>query len=205
MTRAMRAGVSSLLEGSTQSRFSSNLPHDAGPVGRRVVVELFLQLVLDQRPFLLDDKDLFQAIGEGAHAGGLQRPGHADLVDPQPDLGGKSLVDAQILKRLADVEIGFAGGHDPEPRLGAVEDHLVETVVPRERQGGVELVLMEPMLLLQPLVRPADRETPSGISKSGRPISTRCGSTVIEAELSMISAVVLKPTHSPENRDMAKP
>ena len=45
------------------------------------VVELLLQLVLDDLPLLLDDEDLLQAFGELAHAFGLERPGHRDLVD----------------------------------------------------------------------------------------------------------------------------
>src|SRR3712207_9504906 len=67
------------------------------------VVELLLELVLDDLALLLDDQDLFQALGEVPHALGVQRPGHADLEDAQPDLGGERLVDAERVERLADV------------------------------------------------------------------------------------------------------
>ena len=78
------------------------------------VIELLLQLVLHQRALLLDDQDLLEAFGEMAHAVALQRPGHADLVDGEADLGGVGVVDAEIVERLADVEIGFAAGDDAE-------------------------------------------------------------------------------------------
>src|SRR3546814_6798675 len=40
------------------------------------VVELLLHLVLDDRALLLDDQDLFQALGKAPDALALQRPGH---------------------------------------------------------------------------------------------------------------------------------
>ena len=52
------------------------------------VVQLLLHLALDEGALLLDDEDLLQALGELAHALGLQRPGHADLVDADADVGG---------------------------------------------------------------------------------------------------------------------
>ena len=81
------------------------------------VVELLLQLVLDDLPLLLDDEDLLQAFGEVAHALGLERPGHRDLVDADADLGSEPLVDAEVVERLAHVEVALAGRDDAEPRL----------------------------------------------------------------------------------------
>jgi len=47
---------------------------------------------------------------------------------------------------------------------------------------------------------------PGGISKSvGSTIFTRDGSLLIEAELSTVSEIALKPTQQPEKRDSAKP
>jgi len=47
---------------------------------------------------------------------------------------------------------------------------------------------------------------PGGISKSsGRMILMRSGSLSIEAELSTVSLIALKPTQQPEKRDSAKP
>ena len=64
------------------------LADDAGPDVVAPVVELLLQLVLDDLPLFLDDEDLVEALGELAHALGLERPGHRDLVDADADLGG---------------------------------------------------------------------------------------------------------------------
>ena len=81
------------------------------------VVELLLQLVLDDLPLFLDDQDFLEAFGELAHAFGLERPGHRDLVHADADLGGVGLGDAEVVERLPHVEIALAGGDDAEPRL----------------------------------------------------------------------------------------
>jgi type II secretory pathway component PulM len=59
---------------------------------------------------------------ELAHAVGLQRPGHADLEQAQADLGGERGVDAEVVERLAHVEVGLAAGDDAQPRPRAVVD-----------------------------------------------------------------------------------
>ena len=123
------------------------------------VIELFLELVLDQRPFFLDDENLFQPFGEAADAFAFQRPGHADLVDGQADFLGECLVDAEIFQRLHDVEVGFAGGYDAEAAVRPVDDSPVEIVGPRIGQRGVQFMAVQALFLHQRLVRPADIET----------------------------------------------
>src|SRR3546814_15934020 len=56
------------------------------------VVELLLHLVLDDRALLLDDQDLFQALGKAPDALALPRPGHADLVRSEERRVGKECV-----------------------------------------------------------------------------------------------------------------
>src|SRR5690606_23611924 len=90
-------------------------PHVLAPV-----VELLLQLVLDDGALLLDDEDLLEPLGEAADAVALQGPGHADLVETDPDLRGVRLVDAEVLQGLTHVEIGLARRDDDDPLLGAV-------------------------------------------------------------------------------------
>src|SRR5207253_8919129 len=97
------------------------------PVGRPVV-ELFFQLALDDRALLLDDEDFLESFGKTADAFGLERPRHRDLVEAQPDRLRFRRADAEILERLAHVEIGFAGRDDAEARLWAVDDNPVEPV-----------------------------------------------------------------------------
>ena len=72
------------------------------------VVELLLQLVFDDLALLLDDEDLVEAFGELAHAFGLERPRHRDLEDADADLGGVGFGDAEVVERLAHVEIALA-------------------------------------------------------------------------------------------------
>ena len=88
------------------SPLSSNLPIDARAHVLAPVVELFLELVFDELALFLDDQDFLQPFGEVAHAFRFQRPDHADLVEADADLGGERVVDAEIVERLAHVEIG---------------------------------------------------------------------------------------------------
>ena len=64
------------------------LAEHARPLGQ--VVELLLDLRLDQRALLLDHQDQVEALGELEHALRLERPGHADLVDPDAELLGRT-------------------------------------------------------------------------------------------------------------------
>ena len=134
------------------------LADDAGPHILAPIVKLLLELVFDDRPLFLDDEDFLEPLGEMAHALALQGPGHADLVDGQADLGRQILVDAEIVERLADIEIGLAGGDDAEAAPGAVDDGAIELVRAGEGEGGVELVLVQPHFLIERRVGPADVE-----------------------------------------------
>ncbi len=140
------------------------LADDPGPNALVPVIELFLELVFHQRALFLDDQDLFQPLGEMAHAIALQRPGHAHLVDDEADFGGVRFVDAEIVERLADIEIGFAAGDDAKAPLRAIHHHAIELVGPGKGECRIELVLVQAHLLLQRLgggeggLRPADVE-----------------------------------------------
>ena len=72
------------------------------------VEQLLLDLIFDDLAALLDDEDFLEADGEIAHAFRLQRPGHADLVKPKPDLGGDLLGDPEFAQRLTDVLVALA-------------------------------------------------------------------------------------------------
>jgi hypothetical protein len=101
------------------------------PVGRRVVKDAD-QLVFQVRALLLDHDHFLQAFGEAPRALGLQRPGHADLVETDAERPAALFGQAEIFERLARVEIGLAGGHDADARLGArlggIDHHPVEAV-----------------------------------------------------------------------------
>src|SRR6185369_4819099 len=72
------------------------------------VEQLLLDLVLDDLAALFDDEDFFESDSEFAHAFRLQRPGHADLVKPEPDLGRDLLGDPKFAQRLTDVLVALA-------------------------------------------------------------------------------------------------
>ena len=117
---------------------------------------MFLKLILDQGALLLDDENFLHAFRETANALPFERPAHRDLVNAKPDFRRVGLVDSQILKGLPDVEVGFSGGDDAQPRVRAADGDAVELVGSRERQGRVDLVFVEPLLLGQRRIRPTD-------------------------------------------------
>jgi hypothetical protein len=132
------------------------LADHARPSGRRVVVHLLLELILDQRALLLDDDDVAEPVFEAAHALGLEGPGHGDLVEADADIGRLALVDAQVLQRLTHVEKSLAGRDDPEPGVRAVDDDAVERVRAVEGERRVELVAVQAQFLLERRIGPAD-------------------------------------------------
>ena len=83
------------------------------------VEQFLLDLVLDDLAPFFDDEDLFETDRKIAYAFRLQRPGHADLVEPKSDLGGDLLGDAEFAQRLADILIALAGGHDADSARSA--------------------------------------------------------------------------------------
>ena len=72
------------------------------------VEQLLLDLVFDDLAALFDDEYLFEADGEIAYAFRLQRPGHADLVKPQANLGGDLFRDAEFAQRLTYILVALA-------------------------------------------------------------------------------------------------
>ena len=85
-----------------------HLADDAGPDVVAPVEQLLLDLIFDDLAALLDDENLFETDGEFAHAFRLQRPGHADLVKPQADLGGDLLGNPQFAQRLTNILVALA-------------------------------------------------------------------------------------------------
>ena len=140
ITRDIVAGDSSFAAGNSHSPVFVELADDARARRLVPVIQLLLQLILDQRPLFLDDNDLFQPAGELPRAVLLERPDHADLVEPDADPGGLVVVDAQILQRLPDIEIGLAAGRDAEARPGAVDYYPVDPVGPGEGERGIGFV-----------------------------------------------------------------
>ncbi len=133
------------------------MPASARP--RRERIEELDELVLDDGTLFLDDENFLEAVGEGARARGLERPAHADLVQANAERAGARVVDAEFLERLPHVEIALARGGDAEARLGRVEDRAIERVDARKRAHGVHLGAVQPALLVERRVGPAQIET----------------------------------------------
>ena len=92
-------------------------------------IELLADLDLDQRALLLDHHDQVESIGEGLRLRRIDRPGAGELEQADAQVIGADLVDAEILQRLSDIEIGFADGGDADPRLpAAMGDDAVQPV-----------------------------------------------------------------------------
>src|SRR5581483_10738112 len=81
------------------------------------VEQFLLDLVFDDLAPFLDDEDFLQSDREFAHALRLQRPGHADLVKPQADLGRDFRRDAEFTQRLPYILIALARSHDAKARV----------------------------------------------------------------------------------------
>ena len=151
MAMAMSLGSSAPLTGKSQSPSSSFLPMQIGWFGG--AVKLLADLHLDQRALLLDDDDQVEAAREVDELALRERPRAGDLVEPQPHVVRLDLVDAELVERLAHVEIGLADGDDADLRVAAAgEDDAVEVVGAHEGQHGVALVVLEPRLLLEDAV-----------------------------------------------------
>ena len=122
----------------------------------RPVVHRLLHLRFDEGALLLDDDDVLEAVGELADADRLERPGHADLVDADADVGRGFRVDAEVFERLQHVEIALAGGDDAQARLRRIDHDAVDAVRARERARGLDCVLVQAHLLVQRRIGPAD-------------------------------------------------
>ena len=122
-------------------------------------VENFLDLALDQRPLLLDDDDQVEALAEAANGFRLDRPGAGELEEAHAEIGGADFVDAEVVERLQDVEVALAGRGNADPRPAATgKHHAVGRVGAQEGGERRQLVLEEPLFLLQGMVAAADRE-----------------------------------------------
>src|SRR5580704_15821521 len=136
------------------------LADDAGANVFTPIVELLLELVLDDGPFLLDDENFLEPLGKMPDALALQRPGHRNLVEAEADLRGMLVVNPEIVERLAHVEVGFAGSDDSEARPGTIDDDAVEPIGACESQCRVKLVFMQPEFLIERLIGPANIQSP---------------------------------------------
>ena len=80
-------------------------------------VKLLAHLHFDQRALLLDHDDEVEALREIGEFLPADRPRAGDLENAQAEIVAFDLVDAELVERLAHVEIGLAGGDDADLRI----------------------------------------------------------------------------------------
>ena len=92
------------------------LPDDPGaaPVGERI--EGVANLELGEGHLLLDDEDLLESVRELAHRLRVERVGHRELQNRDPEIVRRPVVDPEVEEGLADVVPRLAGRDDPVPR-----------------------------------------------------------------------------------------
>ena len=122
-------------------------------------VQLLAHLDFDERALLLDDDDQIEPGGEFGKLAPADRPGASDLVKPDAQLVAGDLVDAELVERLADVEIALAGGDDADLRIAAARgDGVVDLVGAQKGEHGVALEIVQPRFLGQDRIVEADVE-----------------------------------------------
>ena len=177
------------------------------PVGR-LVIESVRQLLLDDRAFLLEHQQLLVTTTERERRIRLERPDHADLVEPDAERPSPTLVDAELAQGLAHIQVGLARGDDAEGAPLAVEHDTVESIGAREGLRGGQLEVDEPTLHRQreeiaaPTVETARRHL--DIRPAGRSAPDRGPTSTVRVS-SMVSVTALNPTQRPEKRDSAMP
>ena len=94
-------------------------------------VKFLAHLHFDQRALLLDHDDQIEAGGELGELAPADRPRAADLVEPDAELVAPDLVDPELVERLTDIEIAFAGGDDADLRIAAARSDQVIDLLAR--------------------------------------------------------------------------
>ena len=103
------------------------LAGDLGALVGRQVVQRVAQLRLDEAALLLDHQQRALAAGEVAQPLGLQRPGHADLVQRQLRMA----LQPQRAQRVQRVRMRAPDGDQADRRIGRAEHQPVQPVGPR--------------------------------------------------------------------------
>src|SRR6202034_2987453 len=104
---------------------------------------------------LFDDENLFKPDRKFPHALRLQRPGHADLVKAQSDLGGDFRRDAEFAQGLADIFVTLTRRHDAETRVRRIHGDAVDLVGAGKGDRGKALIVLQASVLIEAVVGPA--------------------------------------------------
>ena len=106
-------------------------------------IEIFAQLHLDQRALFLHHDHGFEAAREIGDVPVVERPRAADLEQADAEPGRFGLVDAEVVQRLAHIEIALADGDDADARrTAALVDQPVQPVGMDEGADGGALIFV---------------------------------------------------------------
>ena len=129
-------------------------------VGR--AVKLLAHLHFDERALLLDHDDQIEPLGEVLQLFARERPWARDLEDLDAEIVALDLIKAELVERLAHVEITLADRDDADFRIApARDDHAVELVRLDEGEHGVALVVVQARFHVENAVDQANVE-PAG-------------------------------------------
>ena len=120
-----------------QHRACARLAKDRRLVGASVE-EQALELLLDERTLRLHDQHAGGVAHGILHEIGVERPGHAELHEPDARLDdGVGRPEAQLGQALANLRVDLASARQHKSRLGTVGNHAVDAVGGGEagRQG----------------------------------------------------------------------
>ena len=144
------------------------LAQDDRPYIGAPVVQLFLELVFNDLAFFFHHQNLLQTGSKFARELRLERPHHADLVQPDADLPASVVVQPQIDQRLARVVVGLAAGDQAEAVVRTFDRVVVQAVGAYVSQRCVPLEVKQALLLLQRAVGPANVHAARRHFKVGR-------------------------------------
>src|SRR5215510_3690459 len=92
-------------------------------------VELFAHLHLDERALLLDPDNEIESLRDLGKLLPADRPHAGDLETAKAQIVAFRFVDAELIKRLAHVQIGFTGRDDADFRRATTRrDDAIETI-----------------------------------------------------------------------------
>ncbi len=113
-------------------------------------IKLLADLNLDERALFLDHNYERKTIGEVCQILAADRPRAGDLEKADAEIVTFDLVDAELIERLADIEIAFADRDDADLRITAARsDVFVKLVRTHEGEHGIALVVVQPRFLAE--------------------------------------------------------
>src|SRR5215469_3622575 len=129
----------------------------------RGAVKFLADLYFDQRALFLDHDDQIEALGKFRQLAPAERPYASDFIEADAELIALELVDTELVKSLADIEIALAGGYDTDLRIAAAGSNgAIEVVGAHEGKHGIALGIVQARFLRQDLIVQPDIEAALG-------------------------------------------